>query len=66
MGTAYSITTLPDGAGHGPYHSEAEVADFVRGYVAEHGEDAARRDLDIRELPPHATAGGQLPVERFL
>lgn len=64
MDTAYSVTT-PDGKGHGPFHSEAEVAEFVREYVDEHGEDAARRDLAVHAMRDRVGAGEPLPIDRF-
>ena len=64
--TSYSIVVAPEMIHQGPFTSEADVAEFVRAHVAEHGERDARTNLAVyaeREGVGHTHT---IPLDRFL
>jgi hypothetical protein len=63
---SYSIVKAPEMDHHGPFDSAAEVTEFVRGYVAEHGERDARTNLAVYAVHEEHGPRHTVPLDRFL
>ena len=62
---AFHIVTAPEMNQH-PFDSEAELAEFVRAYVAEHGERDARTNLAIYAHREGVGPTHTVPLDRYL